>query len=91
MRNLPYQDAASNRLWLEIVQLAEGLLAWTQALALTGRHRVAEPKRLRLCLFAVAGRLVRTGRQHRLRLDRSWPWAHDLAAALHRLHALTPG
>src|SRR5512135_3479387 len=60
MRNLPYPDNASNRLWLEIVQLAEDLLAWTQALSLTGKHRAAEPKRLRLCLFAVAGRLIRT-------------------------------
>ena len=27
MRNLPYQDNASNRIWLEIVQLAEDLIA----------------------------------------------------------------
>jgi len=91
MRNLPYHDNASNRIWLEIVQLAEDLLAWTQALALTGKHRVAEPKRLRLCLFAVAGRLVRTARRTRLRLDRTWPWAHDIDAAMQRLHALAPG
>ena len=77
--------------WLEIVQLAEDLLAWTQALALTGKHRVAEPKRLRLCLFAVAGRLVRTARRTRLlRLDRTGPWAHDIDAATQRLHAFDP-
>ena len=91
MRNLPYQDSASNRIWLEIVQLAEDLIAWTQALALTGKHRVAEPKRLRLCLFAVAGRLIRTARRLRVRLDSSWPWAHDINAAMQRLHALAPG
>jgi len=91
MRNLPYQDTASNRIWLEIVQLAEDLIAWTQALALTGKHRVAEPKRLRLCLFAVAGRLIRTARRLRVRLDSSWPWAHDITAAMQRLHALAPG
>ena len=28
MRNLPYQDNASNQIWLEIVQLAEDLIAW---------------------------------------------------------------
>src|SRR5512142_1122074 len=87
MRNLPYQDNASNRIWLEIVQLAEDLLAWTQALSLTGKHRVAEPKRLRLCLFAVAGRLIRTGRRVRLRLDSTWPWAGDINTAMQRLHA----
>ena len=91
MRNLPYQDTASNRIWLEIVQLAEDLIAWTQALALTGKHRVAEPKRLRLCLFAVAGRLIRTARRLRIRLDSSWPWARDINAAMQRLHALAPG
>jgi hypothetical protein len=91
MRNLPYQDSASNRIWLEIVQLAEDLIAWTQALALTGKHRVAEPKRLRLCLFAVAGRLIRTARRLRVRLDSSWPWAYDINTAMQRLHALAPG
>ena len=91
MRNLPYQDTPSNRIWLEIVQLAEDLIAWTQALALTGKHRVAEPKRLRLCLFAVAGRLIRTARRLRVRLDSSWPWAHDIHTAMQRLHALAPG
>ena len=90
MRNLPYHDNASNRIWLEIVQLAEDLLAWTQALALTGKHRVAEPKRLRLCLFAVAGRLIRTARRTRVRHDSSWPWAHDINTAMQRLHARAP-
>jgi len=33
-----------------------------------------EPKRLRLRLFAVAGRLVRTGRRARLNLARTWRW-----------------
>lgn len=90
MRNLPYQDNASNRIWLEIVQLAEDLIAWLQALSLTGKHRVAEPKRLRLCLFTVAGRLIRTARRTRLRLDRTWPWARNIDQAMARLHALTP-
>jgi len=90
MRNLPYQDNASNQIWLEIVQLAEDLIAWLQALSLTGNHRVAEPKRLRLCLFTVAGRLIRTARRTRLRLDRTWPWARDIHQAMSRLHALAP-
>jgi hypothetical protein len=90
MRNLPYQDNASNRIWLEIVQLAEDLIAWLQALSLTGKQRVAEPKRLRLCLFTVAGRLIRTARRTRLRLDRTWPWARDIHQAMARLHSLAP-
>ena len=44
-------------------------------LALTGNARRWEPKRLRLRLFAVAGRLARGGRRLRLRLAERWPWA----------------
>jgi hypothetical protein len=60
LRNLPFQDFAQNQVWLEICALAADLIAFTQRLALTECHRIAEPKRLRLRLFAVAGRLVRT-------------------------------
>ena len=59
---------AQNQIWCEIVALACELLAWTQMLALTGTARRWEPKRLRLRLFSVAGRLVRGGRRLRLRL-----------------------
>nr|WP_289514354.1 transposase [Nonomuraea sp. KC401] len=50
--------------------------------------RSYEPKRLRLRLFAVAGRLVRGGRRLRLRLAGRWPWARDILTALARLQAL---
>jgi len=52
-------DAAQNQIWLEICALAADLIAWTQRLACTGWAAVAEPKRLRLRSFAVAGHLVR--------------------------------
>ena len=64
---------AQNQLWCEIVALACELLAWTQILALTGTARRWEPKRLRLRLFSVAGRLARGGRRLRLRLAGRWP------------------
>jgi hypothetical protein len=54
--------------WLEICALAADLIAWTQRLALTGAHRLAEPKRLRLRLFGVAGRMVTTGRRLLLKI-----------------------
>src|SRR5829696_104770 len=44
LRNLPYHDLAQNAVWLELVALAQDLLAHTQRLALTGAHRTAEPK-----------------------------------------------
>jgi hypothetical protein len=91
LRNLPLHGYAQNQIWCEIVALACELLAWTQILALTGTARRWEPKRLRLRLFAVAGRIVRGGRRLRLRLAGKWPWATQTTAALRRLHALAPG
>jgi hypothetical protein len=78
MRNLPFHSYAANQIWLEIVALAADLLAWTQTLTWNEREpaRRWEPKRLRLRILAVAGRIIRSGRRHRLRLPRSWPWNH---------------
>lgn len=88
LRNLPFHDAAQNQIWLEICALAAELIAWTQRLALTGAHRVAEPKRLRLHIFSVAGRLVRTARKTILKIPRTWPWAEAITTAHHQLRAL---
>lgn len=87
LRNLPLHDFAQNQIWLETVLLAGDLLAHTATLAL-GEHRTAEPKRLRLRLFAVAARIIRTGRRIELRLPRDWPWASEIAAAHALLRAL---
>jgi hypothetical protein len=85
LRNLPFHDAAQNRVWLEICALAADLIAWTQRVALTGSARVAEPKRLRLRLFGVAGRVVRTGRRLTLKIPDTWPWAEQIIGAHTRL------
>ncbi|MEV0008451.1 IS1380 family transposase [Streptomyces sp. NPDC047973] len=89
LRNLPLKRTAQNRIWLEIVQIALDLLAWMPMLALTGKARLWEPRRLRLRLFTAAGQLVTTGRRRILRLARHWPWTHHITAALERL-ALLP-
>jgi hypothetical protein len=60
-------------------------------LALPGPARRWEPKRLRLRVFAVAGRLVRGGRRLRLRLAERWPRAREITAAISRLQALPSG
>jgi hypothetical protein len=91
LRNLPLKGFAQNQLWCEIVALACELLAWTQLIALAGAARRWEPKRLRLRLFAVAGRLVRGGRRLRLRLAERWPWTAEITAAIGRLQALPSG
>jgi len=88
LRNLPFHDFAQNQVWLEICSLAADLIAWTQRLALTGKHRLAEPKRLRQRLFSVAGRLVRSGRRHVLKIANDWPWAGQITRAHARLAAL---
>ena len=59
-------------------------------LALAGAARRWEPKRLRLRIFSVAGRLVRGGRRLRLRLPERWPWAREITAATALLQALPP-
>jgi hypothetical protein len=89
MTNLPYHGFTANQIWLEIVALASDLLAWAQTLAFppTAPARRWEPKRLRLRLFAVAGRIIRTGRRHRLRLPVDWPWAALITTGWTRLHA----
>ena len=88
LRNLPLKGYAQNQVWCEIVAMACELLAWTQMIALAGDARRWEPKRLRLRLFSIAGRLVRGGRRLRLRLAERWPWANEVTAAIARLQAL---
>lgn len=89
LRNLPLHHTAQNKVWLEIVQLALDLLAWMPMLALTGKARLWEPRRLRFRLFSAAAQLVTTGRRMILRLARHWPWSDVITSALERL-ALLP-
>lgn len=86
MRNLPLHDTAQNRIWLEIVSLALELLTWLPMLALTGRTRRWEPKRLRL--FSAAAQLVTTGRRRWLRFTTRWPCTDEIIRATERLRAL---
>ena len=59
---LPFHGFAQNQIWLEITLLAADLLVWTQVLAFAGQPaRRWEPKRLRLRLLAVAGRIITSG------------------------------
>jgi hypothetical protein len=87
LRNLPFHRFTQNQIWLEIVSLAAELLAWTQTLAYPERHPVRrwEPARLRLRLFAVAGRIIHSARRRRLRLPRDWPWAGLIHTGWNRL------
>jgi hypothetical protein len=88
LRNLPFCDFAANAAWVEVVLMAQDLLAWTRGLCLEGELAKAEPKRLRYALWHTAGRLVCHGRTTTLRLPRTWSWAQELASAFRRLRAL---
>jgi hypothetical protein len=68
--------------------LAVDLIAWTQHLLLSGDLAKAEPKALRYRLLHVAARLTHGQRRLWPRIQRSWPWVHDLAAAFARLPTL---
>jgi hypothetical protein len=88
LRNLPFRDFEHNRVWLELVRLAHDLIVWTQRLLLRGELARCEPKRLRYRLLHVAARLAFHARTATLRLQASWRWAGELAAAFGRLKAL---
>ncbi|GAB2633251.1 hypothetical protein GCM10027068_10550 [Prescottella soli] len=86
LQNLPLRGFDQNRIWLEIVQLACELTAWTQMLAFdTEDARRWEPKRLRLRLFHIAGRLARHAHRIHLRLSSNAPHVDLLVTAITRL------
>ena len=88
LSNLPFREFQLNEVWLELSLIAQDLIATTKALALQGEFARGEPKRLRYRLLHQAGRIVRSARKTKLRLERSWPWAAALATAFARVRAL---
>jgi len=89
LENLPLQGFDQNRIWLAVVALAVEVTAWMQMLALTDDPaRRWEPKRLRLRLFAIAGRIAHHGRKVHMRLSAHAPWIDLVITALTRLNAI---
>jgi DDE family transposase len=69
-----------------VVQLAMELTAWMQLLALSGTDgRRWEPKRLRLRLLWIAGKLARKSRKTWLMLSSDAPWISMFTDAMTRL------
>ncbi len=78
-----------NRIWLAIVSLACELTAWLQMLTLAGHAaRRWEPKRLRLRLFSIAGRIARSSRRTVLHLSSTSRWTTLLINMIDKLRAL---
>jgi len=88
LEHFPSREFGINTAWLSVVMLAVDLLAWTGRLLLSGDLAKAEPKTLRYRLLHVAARLTHGQRRRWLRIQRSWPWARELAVAFSRLAAL---
>lgn len=88
LTNLPLHELDQNRIWCALVALACELTAWAQLLALSEHPaRRWEPKRLRLRIFSIPGRLARTGRRTVLHLSAHAPWAKLLLEAITTLRA----
>ena len=69
----PFGDFASNACWIELICVAQDLIAFTQGLVLEGDLAKAEPKPLRYALMHTAGRLSTTSRRTTPALQREWP------------------
>ncbi len=91
MANLPCHEREPNAAWLELALTGADLLIWTKALGLKNTTLArAEPATLRYALLHIAALITTTARTKRLRIDRDWPWAGDLANAFARLRAAFP-
>jgi hypothetical protein len=89
LRRLPFPQFENNACWVELVLMAQDLLAFTQGLVLKDDLAKAEPKRLRYTVLHTAGRVTTSGRVTTLRLQQEWPWAKRLAEAFALLRSLT--
>ncbi|MGA9872638.1 MAG: IS1380 family transposase [Rhodococcus sp. (in: high G+C Gram-positive bacteria)] len=89
LTNFPLHGFDQNRIWLAIVQLAMDLMAWTQMLGFTDHEaRKWEPKRVRLRVFSVAGRISTHARRIHLKLSKTATWSTLIVTALTQLAAL---
>jgi hypothetical protein len=84
----PSTSLAMNKAWQAAALTAATLLAWLKLLALDGTLARAEPKTLRYRILHAAARLTRGGRQRRLNIAATWPWAADIITAWDRISAL---
>jgi hypothetical protein len=92
LRNLPCHGFDTNAAWLEVVLTATDLICWTKLICFADSPTLArcEIAAFRYRVLHVAARLTRSSRQTRLRLDKAWRWAAEIAASYHRLRAAFP-
>jgi hypothetical protein len=87
LRNFPCRAWNENNAWLETVLTAVDLVCWTKLICFDDVPDLArcEIAAFRYRVLHVAARLIRSGRQLRLRIDATWRWATHIAEAFHRL------
>jgi hypothetical protein len=87
LRNLPCHDFWANAAWLEIILAATDLVTWARLIGFTDHPTLAraEIATFRYRVLHVAARITRGARQLRLRIDATWRWAYQIAAAWHRI------
>ncbi|MGY1994737.1 IS1380 family transposase [Mycolicibacterium fortuitum] len=83
LRNLPCHSFWANAAWLEITLAAADLVTWTRLIGFRSQPRLAraEITTFRYRVLHVAARITHGARQLRLRIDATWRWAAQIAAA----------
>lgn len=78
-----------NQAWLETVLTAVDLICWTKQICFADVVELArcEIAAFRYRVLHVAARLTRSARQLRLRIDKTWRWAAQIAEGFDRLRA----
>jgi hypothetical protein len=87
LRNLPCRAWNENAAWLEVILSAVDLVCWTKLIAFADAPELArcEIAAFRYRVLHVAARITRGARQVRLRIDKTWRWAVQIADGFHRL------
>jgi hypothetical protein len=89
LRNLPCRGQEENSAWLEAVLAAADLVCWAKLICFAHLPSLArcEIAAFRYRILHAAAQLTRSARQVRLRIDRTWRWAAQIAEGFHRLRA----
>lgn len=87
LTHFPSKSFAANSAWATLGALAHNLGCWTIQLGLVD-PTPRRSKTIRRRLFAIPGRLSRSGRRLTLHLPARWPWQAAFIEALARVRAL---
>ena len=90
LANLPFESFVRNETWVACSLIAGALLAWSQMICFDGALAKAEPKTMRYRVLHVAAVLAHCQRGITMRLDKTWPWAKELADAFTKLRTAIP-